>query len=720
MKKIFTFVFIISLLLPALVFAQFSGSSGPFPGAGSGGGSGDFLADGSVPMTGALETSNGSILSNASASGVLTLGGTGGSNNENITLDFETTSNRAKISSSTSLTNLFMADDFYFGFGDTLNSRVAWETQGNDHLQLGIGVGAATNSGYFSLVESGDLGHANRSPSGTTANPTFRVYSADEAVAADYLEFYHNQSDSIIESGAGGVNIITSSVVRLYPDYRGGLIVYDGITEMWGWYSNIALEQSILGVSDSAGNQLVLSNSTSKDKDHDHAPPTNPTLYVHSDTDPDTANDEWVSITHDVTDGVIAVGSGDINLNSTTVKIGNGATAAGILAIQEDTDDGTNNVTFTVPTLAADVDYTLPADDGDANEVLQTNGSGTLEWVAPGAASFTDIDTDYGNETVTADWIFQGAASVGGLTDYDLSVGDASDYGMVHIGDFGLGRTSYSGGSLDLGGSILLNNESALDAGNDPGIVFALVENGNTLRMAIPESGAGNASAFFRSATFAGPMTLNNNVVLCNTWSAYDSNIDCDTGGTGADVFIQDDLEVEGTIFAHETINLEGSTADGNQVIIQVGADPGADVTLTLPTATGTLATTADIGSGRKGVQIVVIDFTTSTATGDGKFYFHVDSGVGGKDLVDVHAEVITAGTTNTLDVEIYNVTDSVDMLSTTLTVDSTETGSDTAATPAVIDTSNDDVVENDLIRIDIDAVHTTPAKGLLITLGFE
>ena len=59
-------------------------------------------------------------------------------------------------------------------------------------------------------------------------------------------------------------------------------------------------------------------------------------------------------------------------------------------------------------------------------------------------------------------------------------------------------------------------------------------------------------------------------------------------------------------------------------------------------------------------------------------------------------------------------------MLSTKLTIDSAETGSDTAATPAVIDTSNDDVSENDLLRVDVDAVQTTAAKGLWITLGFQ
>ncbi len=127
----------------------------------------------------------------------------------------------------------------------------------------------------------------------------------------------------------------------------------------------------------------------------------------------------------------------------------------------------------------------------------------------------------------------------------------------------------------------------------------------------------------------------------------------------------------------------------------------------------------SDVMGGRA-VQAIIFDFTTDVATGDGKFYFHVDSRLNGMNLVDVHAEVITAGTTGTTDIQIANVTDVVDMLSTKLTIDSGETGSDTAAVPAVIDTTKDDVATNDLIRIDVDAVSTTAPKGLLVTLGFR
>lgn len=107
-------------------------------------------------------------------------------------------------------------------------------------------------------------------------------------------------------------------------------------------------------------------------------------------------------------------------------------------------------------------------------------------------------------------------------------------------------------------------------------------------------------------------------------------------------------------------------------------------------------------------------------AVGDGKSYAHIPPDLNGLDLTYVHARLKTAGTTGTLDIQIHNLTGAVDMLSTKLTVDSGETGSDTAATPAVIDTANDAISSNDLIRIDCDAVHTTPGQGLLVTLGFR
>jgi hypothetical protein len=58
-----------------------------------------------------------------------------------------------------------------------------------------------------------------------------------------------------------------------------------------------------------------------------------------------------------------------------------------------------------------------------------------------------------------------------------------------------------------------------------------------------------------------------------------------------------------------------------------------------------------------------------------------------------------------------------VDVLSTNITVDSGENSTDTAAAAAVIDTANDDLATGQILRFDVDAVSTTAAKGLIVTV---
>jgi len=122
----------------------------------------------------------------------------------------------------------------------------------------------------------------------------------------------------------------------------------------------------------------------------------------------------------------------------------------------------------------------------------------------------------------------------------------------------------------------------------------------------------------------------------------------------------------------------------------------------------------------KRDIQIVIFSPTTDVATGNGKAYWRTPASMDGFILTAVHAEVVTAGSTNTLDIQVNNVDNALDMLSTLLTIDSGATGSDTATTPAVINLANDHINTNDIVRIDIDAVQTTAPKGLLITLTFD
>ena len=117
-----------------------------------------------------------------------------------------------------------------------------------------------------------------------------------------------------------------------------------------------------------------------------------------------------------------------------------------------------------------------------------------------------------------------------------------------------------------------------------------------------------------------------------------------------------------------------------------------------------------------------VVEPGVNTVTGDGQYFLHIPIDFDGLELVEVHALVGVAGTTGTTDIQISNTTQAVDMLSTILTIDSGEVGSDTAATPAVIDEGNkrNRVDLDDILEVDVDAVSTTPATGLYITLGFK
>jgi hypothetical protein len=166
----------------------------------------------------------------------------------------------------------------------------------------------------------------------------------------------------------------------------------------------------------------------------------------------------------------------------------------------------------------------------------------------------------------------------------------------------------------------------------------------------------------------------------------------------------------------------------------------GTGLTKTGSTISTDFASIAEVSAGTSAVKSVnpdalagsifgtavvpLIPFTSATAcavgNGAGSLLFRVPSVLNGMNLVGVAAACATAGTTGTMDIQIANVTQAADMLTTKITIDSGETDSSTAATPAVIDTANDDVATGDQLRIDVDAIHTTPATGLMVELQFR
>ena len=179
-------------------------------------------------------------------------------------------------------------------------------------------------------------------------------------------------------------------------------------------------------------------------------------------------------------------------------------------------------------------------------------------------------------------------------------------------------------------------------------------------------------------------------------------------------------LQVVGVIYNASADNFEMFSQPGNSSTPLLTASIAETNTGTDASKAVTPDGLAGSYAGIKNVQVIPIGFTEDTVVGDGQYFIRIPEELDGMDLIAVHAEVITAGTTGTTDIQVHNVNGAVNMLSTILTVDSGETGSDTAAVPAVIDTANDDVSTNDIIRIDMDAIAATPAKGWIMSLAFK
>jgi len=123
----------------------------------------------------------------------------------------------------------------------------------------------------------------------------------------------------------------------------------------------------------------------------------------------------------------------------------------------------------------------------------------------------------------------------------------------------------------------------------------------------------------------------------------------------------------------------------------------------------------------------IPIDDTAAASTGDGKATLSVGSELNGYVLTSVRVTAFGGGTTSgLLNIDLTRCTPSgatgcntaADMLSTNLTLDVSETSSATAATAAVINTSNDDLSTGQFIRVDIDAVHGTAATGVEVAIG--
>lgn len=166
-----------------------------------------------------------------------------------------------------------------------------------------------------------------------------------------------------------------------------------------------------------------------------------------------------------------------------------------------------------------------------------------------------------------------------------------------------------------------------------------------------------------------------------------------------------------------------GLTMTGNTLDASGGATEATAGEVNTGTETAKYVSPDSLAGSNFGTAVVSILVTDPNgddlATGDGQAHFFVPSTLNGRNLVGAFAAVTTVSSSGLPTVQIHNLTQAADMLTTPITIDASEKHSKDATTPAVIDAANDDVATGDELRIDVD-VAGTGAKGLVVELHFR
>ena len=165
------------------------------------------------------------------------------------------------------------------------------------------------------------------------------------------------------------------------------------------------------------------------------------------------------------------------------LKVGNGASTGGSLKLMEDTDNGTNFVALKSPnTLGSSVTWTLPSADGSANQVIGTNGSGTLSFVSTTStlAGGSDVNvTSAGDgsmllyDTGTSKWIDNVMSGDATMADTGVITLGADVVDGTNIADDSIDSEHYANGSIDT--AHLANDSVDADKLAASAVVFASV-----------------------------------------------------------------------------------------------------------------------------------------------------------------------------------------------------------------------------------------------------
>lgn len=181
-------------------------------------------------------------------------------------------------------------------------------------------------------------------------------------------------------------------------------------------------------------------------------------------------------------------------------------------------------------------------------------------------------------------------------------------------------------------------------------------------------------------------------------------------GGSGSGI-----ITISGTI---DDSNVTfTSTSEPDILVINGGSYRPTGGAYTWSYSAGTITLSSAVGTGGNiygmtSASAPTVCFTTplndgiSLTSGDGVAYTTIPDQYDGWEIVEVGASRVSG--TGVPSIQIHNVTQGVDILSTNITIDSGETDSSTATTQPVINSSNKTVNSFDQLRFDVDNAGTS------------
>ena len=309
----------------------------------------------------------------------------------------------------------------------------------------------------------------------------------------------------------------------------------------------------------------------------------------------------------------------DANKAIDDLIVGNNATTGGSLQIKEGTNNGTHHVQLKAPnSLSGNVAFTLPSADGNANEFLKTNGSGTLSFAA--LSSTIELSADSGsNDSYTTGNVltFEGGSGITTtVSDDKITIaGDDASTSAKGVAQFSSSDFSVSSGAVSIKANGVSNNQLANTTVSYGGVSLALGATDATPAFDLTDATNYPTSSLTGTITNA---QLANKSITIGTSSV-------DLGGDVKDINGVEQLDVDHIRLDGNTISSTGGT---NNIVLD-------------PNSTGTV----DVSSAK------ITSVADPTSDQDAATKAYVDSVANGLDVKDS----VRVATTGALPAVTYN-----------------------------------------------------------------